>query len=97
MRTLIRRILAVPLVLAGGALLYFGGWLVAAGVLPQVRETGWSLRETNLILNREWVGNELYALIAIYWIVGVAFLFAAYVLWRAKPAPSAPERHRSRA
>lgn len=86
LRTLSCGLIALLLGLAGVALFCFGGWLVVNDVVPQVRASGWSLRETSMILNREWRGNELYLLIAIYGVVGVALVLGGGVIWRRRRA-----------
>ncbi len=59
-------LLALVLALGGIALFYFAGWIVSNVIVPQVRQSGLSLEGSNMILNRDWRGNQLYLLVALY-------------------------------
>ena len=80
-----RILLTALLALVGGALLYFAGWIVWADILPQVRSSGLSLERSNMILNRDWRGNQLYLLVGLYLLAGGGLLAGARKLWR-RPA-----------
>ncbi|MCP4900674.1 MAG: hypothetical protein GY906_27235 [bacterium] len=61
-------------VAAGIMLIYFGCWLISAEIIPQVVETGWSLEGSNLILNHDWKGNQLYFLAFLYCASGASLV-----------------------
>ena len=64
MKKLLSRSIALSCLAAGGLLVYFAGWIVFAEIVPAVADTGWSLQGNNMILNRNWRGNQLYILVS---------------------------------
>ena len=78
----ILRIAALACLAAGGLLVYFAGWLVFAEIVPAIADSGWSLQGDNLILNRNWQGNQLYLLVSIYLVAGASLVFGCTRLWR---------------
>lgn len=53
-------------------------WVTAAGT--KGAET--VLTETSMILNREWVGKEIYLLVLGYLVMGVGLVAGGVHLWR---------------
>lgn len=86
MKRILRRMLAAPLAVGGGALCYFGGWITCVEILPQILARGGSLRGTHLILSRVWESNQLYLLVVAYWLGGMELLFASIRLWSSRRA-----------
>ncbi len=65
----------------GGVICYIGGWIMLVDIVPKVMDTGLSLTGDNMILNRNWKGNQLYVLVFLYELLGVALVFVAVRIW----------------
>ncbi len=79
---ILRKYLAVAIVAVGLLLMYYACWVVTEGVWPQWRKSGWSLSGNNMILNRQWRGNELYLVVLLYSVVGLSLAACGVFLWR---------------
>ena len=80
--------------LTGLILVYFGTWLIFSEIIPQIIESGWSLQGSNMVLNHDWRGNQLYLLVAIYGGVGVGLMLLGRLVFLSKTddKPSAQVR-----
>lgn len=94
MRTLFFKLLALLLAAAGTAFLGFGVWILSVGVAPQVLDSGWALSGDNLILNRNWQGNQLYLLVFLYFGFGLLLMAGSVLFWRRGRARSPCARRR---
>ena len=63
---ILRRSLALLMVSTGLGLLYAAFWVAYRAIWPQWRDSGWSLSDRSMILNRVWQGTELYLLLLLY-------------------------------
>jgi hypothetical protein len=91
LRSVLKKLCAAVLVVAGLVLVYFSSWLTFSEIVPQVIDSGWSLKGSNLILNHDWRGNQLYVLVFFYAAAGFALILLGRVvlLTRAKNKPVA--------
>lgn len=79
-------LVGVIALLAGTMLIFFGSWLTWTEIVPGIAATGWSLEGSNLILNHDWKGNQLYLLVMLYHVsgagLGAAGIRCIYVAYR---------------
>lgn len=81
MTPIIRGIFSVLIAALGGMICYLGGWIILVDIVPKVMDTGLSLTGDNMILNRNWKGNQLYVLVVLYELLGFALVFVAVRIW----------------
>jgi hypothetical protein len=79
---ILRRLLALVMVSTGLGLLYAALWVAYRSILPQWRDSGWSLSDRSMILNRVWQGNQLYLLVLLYAGLGLAVVVWGVRVWR---------------
>ena len=82
MPKVLRRLASLLLIALGLFLLYAAGWVTTEAIWPQVQTSGWSLSDTSMILNREWVGNEIHLLVLGYIVMGAGLVTGGSHLWR---------------
>ena len=80
--SILRRLLALVMISTGLALLYAALWVVCTGIWPQWGESGWSLSDGSMILNRVWRGNQLYILVLLYGAIGLGAAVWGLRVWR---------------
>lgn len=59
---------------------WFTTIVVSAEVIPAVREGTLDVETTSMILNRHWVGNEIYLIISFYAVCSTIFGYTAFRL-----------------
>lgn len=79
---ILRRSLALVMISTGLGLLYAAFWVAYRGIRPQWRDSGWSLSDSNMILNRVWQGNQLYLLLLLYAGLGLGAAAWGRRVWR---------------
>ncbi len=79
---ILRRSLALVMISTGLGLLYAAFWVAYRGIWPQWRDSGWSLSDSNMILNRVWQGNQLYLLLLLYAGLGLGAAACGLRVWR---------------
>ena len=74
------------MILLGAFLIYAASYVIADEIWPQVRESGWSLAGTSMILNHKWKGNELYVLVGAYIVLGSGLVIGGVRAWKHRRA-----------
>ncbi len=78
--TPLKIVFSIFLILVGALFYFFIGVLDFVEVLPDLKEGTLSVESNCVILNRVSVGNEIYALIAIYAAVAASLAAGGFVL-----------------
>lgn len=76
---------AVVLFLSGLLFVFFTGVIIVDEIVPGMRNGTLTVETSSQILNRVWVGNEIYVLLAIYAIAAACLLLAGATLMRNTP------------
>lgn len=79
---ILRRLLALAMFSAGLGMLYAAFWIGVSGIWPQWRDSGWSLSDRSMILNRVWQGNQLYLLVLLHTGIGLGVTAWGVRVWR---------------
>lgn len=75
-------LLALLLFVAGLAFVYFIAFIAGESVMPALQAGTLNLETTSRILNINWVGNEVYIILAIYAAIAAGFFTSGIMLAR---------------
>ena len=78
MKNLLNLIASIALFLVSLFFIFAVVYLVRSEVMPALGNGSFTIDTKTMVLNRVWVGNEIYMLLAAYTLLAVAFAYGGF-------------------